>query len=116
MDRWNAAARAAGTAIDFNWPTYDQFPHPTFFHGTADAYTQYTAVLLFFFQQGDDFTFLANGHLFNTQLLNVLPSGQVGVNTTFKELATEFSSNTGGFANAPAATLQALAAYLAQMP
>ncbi len=114
MDRWNAAVSAAGSGIDFHWLEYDQFPHPTFKGGTEEAYGQFAAVLLQFFQQGDDFAFLANGNLFTTPLLYVFPSGQVGIDTSFEQLAMQFSSSTG-FGDAPLDTRQALAAFLARM-
>jgi hypothetical protein len=114
MDRWNAAVDAAGTTIDFHWLEYDQFPHPTFKGGSEDAYGEFATVLLQFFQQSDDFDFLANGHLFTTPLLYVFPSGQIGIDTTFQQLAAQLSSSTG-FGDTPAATRQALAAFLARM-
>jgi len=115
MDRWNAANAATPKSVDFAWTEYDRFPHPTFKLGTAEAYGDFAAVLLQFFEQGDDFDFLANGHLFATPLRYVFPSGMIGVDTNFKELATQFSSSTG-FGNAPPATRQALAAFLARIP
>lgn len=115
VNRWNAAATAAGTTLDFHWTRYDQFPHPTYKGGTAGAYGEFASVLLLFFQQGDNFHFLASAQLFSLPLLYVFPSGQVGLNTTFKQMTSELSSSTG-FGNQSAATRQALAGYLAQMP
>lgn len=65
-------------------------------------------------EQGDDFDFVAGGHLFQTPLLYMFSSGQIGIDTTFQELAAQFSSTTG-FGDAPAATRRALAAFLARM-
>ena len=112
MNRWNAAADVAATAIDFHWPAYDQFPHPTFKFGTEEAYQQFAEVLLLFFQR--DFDFLAQNHLFQTRLRNVFSSGQVGLDTTFQELATDFSSSTA-FGNIPDATRQELKGFLDRM-
>jgi hypothetical protein len=115
LDRWNAAVNAVATPIDFHWLVCDHFPHPTFKGGTADAYGQFATVLLQFFQQGDDFAFLANNDLFSISLLYVFPSGGVGVNTSFKQLAAFFSSATG-FGDQSTATRQALASFLARIP
>jgi hypothetical protein len=114
-DRWNAAAMAAATPFDFTWSPCDQFPHPTFKMGTAEAYGEFAIVLLKFFQQGDDFAFLGNNDVFDVPLLYVFPSGQVGLDTTFKQLSALFSSPSG-FGNQSAATRQALAGFLARMP
>jgi hypothetical protein len=114
MDRWNAAADAADTTIDFHWLEFNQFPHPTYKGGSEDAYGQFAAVLLQFFQQSDDFDFLAGGQLFTVPLIYVFPSGQVGLDTSFQQLAAEFSSSTG-YGDAPAATREALAAFLARI-
>jgi hypothetical protein len=114
MARWNAAATAAGTSIDFHWTVEDQFPHPTVKGGTAQAYQQFATVLLLFFQRGDDFAFLAQNHLFETPLRFITASGQVDVDTTFQKLATELSSSTG-FGNIPDATRQALKGFLDRM-
>jgi len=116
MDRWNAANGATLKAVDFTWSEYNLFPHPTFKGGTAQAYGDFAAVLLQFFQQGDDFAFLANGSFFTTPLLYVFPSGQIGIDTSFKELAMDFASGTGIFGSATPATRQGLAQFLAQIP
>ena len=114
MSRWNAAADAAGTSIDFHWAAFDQFPHPTFEGGSEQAYQDFAAVLLLFFQTADNFGFLAQHHLFQSSLRYVFPSGQVGIDTSFQQLATDFSSSTG-FGNISAATQQALRSFLDRM-
>jgi hypothetical protein len=115
LNRWNTAADAAVTAIDFNWPDCDQFPHPTFKGGSEEAYVDFAAVLLQFFQQGDDFAFLAKNELFATPLLYVFPSGQIGVDTSFEQLTAQASSGSSLFAYVPSTTQAALEAYLAKM-
>ena len=111
MSRWNAAADAAATTIDFHWPASDQFPFPTFKGGSEEAYQQFAEVLLVFFQQ--NFDFLAQNHLFQTPLRFVAPSGQVD-EATFQKLAADFSSSTG-FGNIPDATRQELKGFLDRM-
>jgi hypothetical protein len=48
------------------------------------------------------------------QLRDVFSSVQVGMQTTFQQLATDFSSTTG-FGNIPDATRQALKGFLDRM-
>lgn len=112
MTRWNAAADAAGTTIDFSWPSYDKFPHPTFKMGTEEAYREFAAVLLLFFDR--DFDFLAQGHLFQTPLRYAFPSNQAPFETTFQKLATDFSSSAG-FGNIPDADKQRFKSFLDRM-
>jgi len=68
-------------------------------------------VLLAFFDHGDNFDFLAQNHLFTLHLLDVLPSGQTGVDTNFEALAI-YLTNRDGFPNVPADTRDALAVYV----
>jgi len=114
MTRWNAAADAAGYSNDFSWPSFDQFPHPTFKGGSEEAYQQFAAVLLLFLQSADNFDFLAQHHLFQAPVRNILVTGQIGIDTTFQQLAMDFSSSTG-FGNIPEATRQALKSFVARM-
>ena len=44
--------------FDFGWTTFNQFPHPTFKGGSAEAYQAFAKVLLAFFDNGDNFDFL----------------------------------------------------------
>jgi hypothetical protein len=113
MTRWNDTVDAAGTAIDFHWPSFDKFPHPTFKGGSEDAYAQFGAILLSFFQRGDDFDFLAQNHLFQSQLLYVLPSSAPPLETSFQKLATDFS--TAGFMNIPESTRQGIKSFADRM-
>ncbi|SRR6266478_6035885 len=96
LSRWNAVA--VGVTVpgfgDFRWPAFDQFPHPTFKGGSAEAYGLFADVLVAFFQREDNFDFLEKNRLFRVSLRDVFPSGQVGIETTFEKLTAELSSNT----------------------
>jgi hypothetical protein len=114
MNRWNAAAALADVQTDFSWTQFDRFPHPTFKGGNAVVYGDFAVVLLTFFKQGDNFAYLTVNHLFETPLLYVFPSGQVGLNTTFKQITTYFASPTSE-GDELESVRTALAAYLMQM-
>jgi hypothetical protein len=111
LARWNAAASAPVDGFDFLWGTFDQFPHPTFKGGTAEAYHAFAKVLLAFFDHGDNFDFLARNRLFALPLIYVLPSGQNGIDTNFEALAVYLTSSDG-FPSVPADTRSALAVYV----
>jgi len=111
LARWNAVASAPVDGFDFHWSTFIQFPHPTFKGGSAEAYQAFAKVLLAFFDDGDNFDFLAQNRLFKLHLIYVFPSGQTGLDTNFEDLAV-FLSNSDGFPNLPAETRAALAAYV----
>jgi hypothetical protein len=112
MTHWNDAVDAAGTTTDFHWTSYDQFPHPTYKMGTAEAYNDFAAVLLLFFRQS--FDFLAQNHLFQAPLRYIFPSGQNGLDTNFQKLASDFSSNAG-VSNLSDSDRQELKGYLDRM-
>jgi hypothetical protein len=107
MARWNAAAAATSSTFDFHWAAFEQFPHPTYKGGSAQAYQDFAAVLLAFFQAGDTFDFLAHHHLFTLHLTYTFPSGQSGLDTTLQALVTSFA-NPDGFGNVPSDVRQAL--------
>jgi hypothetical protein len=111
LARWNAVASAPVDGFDFHWTTFNQFPHPTFKGGSAEAYQAFAKVLLAFFDHGDNFDFLAQNRLFKLHLIYVLPSGQNGFDTNFEDLAV-YLTNSNGFPNVPADTRNALAAYV----
>jgi hypothetical protein len=111
LARWNAVAGAPVDGFDFRWTTFNQFPHPTFKGGTAEAYQAFSKVLLAFFDHGDNFDFLTRNRLFKLHLIYVLPSGQNGFDTNFEALAV-YLTNGDGFPNVPADTRNALAAYV----
>lgn len=94
MRRWNLVVDDGSWTIDFHWRQVNQFPHPTFKFGTAEAYGQFASVLLAFFERDDDFDFLARNHLFEIELRADTLSGQGGVVTSFEALADYFSSST----------------------
>jgi hypothetical protein len=94
MSRWNATVDAGAWTIDFHWSQWNNFPHPTFKGGTAEAYGQFAEVLLAFFQRGDDFDFLAQNHLFTVEIRADTLSDQGDVVTSFEQLADTFSSST----------------------
>jgi hypothetical protein len=111
LARWNAVASTPVDGFDFGWTTFNQFPHPTFKGGTAEAYQAFAKVLLAFFDSGDNFDFLTRNRVFELHLINVLPSGQNGLDTNFKALAA-YLTNSDGFPNVPAETRSALVAYV----
>jgi len=111
MARWNAVASTPVDAFDFFWSTFNQFPHPTYKGGSAEAYQAFAKVLLAFFDSGDNFDFLARNRLFQLHLIYVFPSGQNGLDTNFEALAI-YLTNTDGFPSVPADTRNALGAYV----
>jgi hypothetical protein len=92
MSRWNLAVDSSQETIDFRWRELDEFPHPTFKGGTAQAYGQFASILLAFLQS--NFDFLAQNHLFTMGLRDNTTSGQGDVVTSFEQLADSFSSST----------------------
>lgn len=111
LARWNAVASAPVDGFDFHWNTFNQFPHPTFKGGSAEAYQAFAKVLLAFFDDGDNFDFLARNRLFKLHLIYVFPSGQTGLDTNFEDLAV-YLTKSDGFPDVPADTRNALAAYV----
>jgi len=114
LARWNAVASTGGPTFDFQWTTFEQFPHPTYKGGSSEAYRAFATVLLAFFRNGDDFDFLGRNHLFQLPLVYVFPSGQNGLDTSFEALAKSFSAS-GAYGDIPADTQQALAAFAVRM-
>ncbi len=94
MSRWNQAVDSSHATLDFHWQELDEFPHPTFKGGTAQAYGQFASILLAFFQSGDNFDFLAQNHLFTMELRDNTLSGQGDLVTSFEQLADNFSSSS----------------------
>jgi hypothetical protein len=115
MDRWNAVVDQQPPGdFDFHWRAYDQFPHPTFKGGSAEAYRAFAVALLAFLEARDDFDFLARNHLFRTPLVAATVSGQGNAVTTFAALAASLSS-PDSFATVPEETRAPLAAYSAKI-
>jgi len=113
MARWNHAA-VVPSNFNYNWPTFDLFPHPTFKGGSQEAYQVFSAVLANFFEADDNFAFLAKNHLFGLRLRYTFPSGQIGIDTSFAELAATFSSD-GAYGNISAPVRARLAAISARI-
>lgn len=114
LARWNAAASAAEVAFDFHWATFNQFPHPTFKGGSAEAYRAFAAVLLAFFQAGDNFEFLTRNQLCTFHLVYVFPNGGIGFDTSFQALAMAFAA-PDGFGAIPFEVRQALQGFADRM-
>ena len=115
MARWNQIPQATDTVDQFTfvWPSFDQFPHPTFKGGSALAYRHFAEILVAFYEARDNFDFLASKSFFRVRLRNVFPSGQVGIDTTFKELTEEMS--VGSLGNISAETRQKLTMFAMRM-
>ena len=92
MSRWNAVADGRTSSINFHWGAFEQFPHPTFKFGTAEAYGEFAEVLAGFLERDDNFDFLVDNELFELRLRNVFQSNRIGIDTSFEELAIYFSS------------------------
>ena len=110
MRRWNLVAGGGG-AFDFHWIAFDQFPHPTYKGGSAEAYQAFAAVLIAFFQGDDNFDFLQRNNLFTLHLRYIFPSGQSGLDTNLRQLVMDFASDRYSFAQLSGdmrATLQSI--------
>ena len=94
MKRWNLTVNAVGGPVDFHWNNLDQFPHPTYKGGTAQAYQAFAAVLVPFLQDDDNFAFLQTNQLFTMSLDYIFPSGANGLGTTFERLVADLSSDS----------------------
>jgi len=116
MSRWNAAAQGVTAPfpsstgmVDFMWRSFDQFPHPTFKGGSAEAYQTFADLLVAFYGRDDNFAFLANNHLFRIALRYSISGSQGGTTWQFEKLTDDFSSND--WAMISAATRQKLADF-----
>ncbi len=97
VTRWNTVAgndavnlRGFGP-VDFRWHGFDKFPHPTYKGGSDVAYAKFRAVLVAFFQHGDNFDYLTTNRLFTVELRHIFEGGHVGTKTTLAKLAREMS-------------------------
>jgi len=111
LSRWNAVGDSV-TVKDFgtfHWGNFDQFPHPTYKGGSAEAYQSFADLLVTFFDRGDNFVFLSNNLLFRFPFHYISPSGQSLGEWTFEELTTQFASND--WASISAETRQKLQAF-----
>jgi hypothetical protein len=114
LTRWNQIADQQASTFDFHWSEVDQFPHPTFKGGTAEAYRAFAEVLLAFFAAGDNFDFLSAHHRFDVSLRYIFPSGQSGLDTSFRKLATYFAS-ASSFGDIPVTTRTSLQRFADRM-
>lgn len=112
MDRWNLAANGfsfywdlAGRQVFFHWLAFDNFPHPTFFGGSQEAYSTFANVLVAFLETTDNFDFLAANGLFTLRLRTSGGSGYI--DTTFKGWVESLSSSS----LIPVATKEKLIAF-----
>jgi hypothetical protein len=98
MARWNATVDSVNVTVtgfgDFRWTVVDQFPHPTFKGGSEESYTLFAFVLVTFYEQDDNFDYLAQNHLFKQNI------GMFGGTTTF-QLLTETMLASNLVASAP---------------
>ena len=100
MKRWNAVAETMPAdltkngfgVVKYTWGQADQFPHPTYKGGSAEAYAGFGRVLLAFLQNEENFKYLADNAFFTAELKYVFPRGQVTNMGTFAKLAEQFSS------------------------
>jgi hypothetical protein len=134
VDRWNAVPLASqriddgSASYDFLWPTFGEFPHPTYKGGSELAYLAFARVLLAFMQAGDNFEFLANnkteyqGHASNLFDLRIgeaaAESGLVEAGWTFRELVGLFATAPHGMAygSVDSDTRAGLAEVASRMP
>jgi hypothetical protein len=113
INRWNATVYSnpsgftAQYGFDFLWPTFSQFPHPTYKGGSEAAYQEFARLLLAFMQAGDNFDFLALNQLFDVRLGYAMANGAVTSDWSFRELVNQFSSDTA-FGNIDANTRNGL--------
>jgi hypothetical protein len=132
VNRWNTVPLATqpvddfGMRYNFLWPSFGEFPHPTFKGGSEIAYQSFARVLLAFMQAGDNFEFLANtkvenldkvSNLFDLLIGEAAESGRVEVGWTFRTLVGQFASDTKGvFANIDATTRGGLTEVAKRIP
>ena len=91
LERWNATVDQHPSAdYDFHWPTFSEFPHPTFKGGTVAGYQTFGVVLLAFLEPNDNFDFVAGQRLFDTALPYALANGQSS-EWTLRELVHDFA-------------------------
>jgi hypothetical protein len=117
ISRWNIVANGVPNELPpawamkgFRWED-NHFPHPTFKGGSAEAYGAFAKVLLAFFEQGDNFDFLASNQLFAVNLQSGVagPSGP-DAGWTFARLAQQFSQ-PGSYGSHDEATRKSLKGY-----
>ena len=118
MRRWNQAASARPDEdpwLNFQWAESTRFPHPTFKGGSTAAYVRFAEVLRLFSEGEGNVAFLRDNCLFDTRLKNVFDSGQVGIDTSWRELAEDVAQGKSLFASADAKDRAAARRFLQQM-
>lgn len=102
MERWNS--QADGVFIPFPWgegnfnllwDEINNFPYPTYKGGSYEAYQKFAEVFADFFEAEGNFDYMKEHNLLTYRLIHQFRSGQIGMDTTFKFLASDFS--TSGF-------------------
>jgi hypothetical protein len=87
MSRWNAVDGVVDGLWDFRWQTWDEFPHPTFKGGSAEAYQRFAVILLGFYDA--NFDYLAQSHQFR------IPLSSFGLMTSFVDLTETLIAEMG---------------------
>jgi hypothetical protein len=96
MARWNKAAEGVTATgpigkVGFTWEA-DQFPHPTFKGGSAEAYGAFARVLVKFLDEKGNFEFLAENNLLSAPLKYVYAGGKdAKVDWTLAKLVTQLA-------------------------
>jgi hypothetical protein len=96
LTRWNKAAEGVTATgpigkVNFTWAA-DQFPHPTFKGGSAEAYGAFARVLVKFLDAKGNFEFLAENNLFSAPLKYTLAGGNdAKVDWTFAKLIAQLA-------------------------
>lgn len=93
----NPSDFTATYGFTFNWPSFYQFPHPTYEGGTQAAYQEFARLLLLFLQDASNFQFLADNHLFDIPLSYAISSPNPQ-SWTFTQLVNQFSAD-GAYGN-----------------
>jgi hypothetical protein len=115
MSRWNLAMIHAKQEFDFSWTRPDEFPHPTLAGGSQQAYASFANVFGRFVESEDTVNFLASKCRFESAIKHVFPSGQTGIETSWKQLATEISNGVSTFAFASVEDRAAARVFLNKM-
>ncbi len=100
VKRWNAVAQGMSAdlpapfgTVTFVWKNVDDFPHPTFKGGSAEAYGGFANVLTAFLQQGDNLDFLIDSGLLTAELRTGVAGGSgKGTGWSFANFVNQFSA------------------------
>jgi hypothetical protein len=103
INRWNIAAVGVSIpgpvdgTVDFLWPSENEFPHPTFKGGNARAYEAFSKIFVKFFDTADNMAYLKENRLLDKLLKYISPNGRVRIDTSFREIAADFSNGRYSF-------------------